>query len=633
MTIAGFTDSVGVDVEIPSRRWVNAALWRSLLSSESHNSFAEAWLVLLCAQIDLTIGPMIGTAQVVRQAFVALGDEAENRYQRVAMHGPEMDVSVLLAKAAERTMQLRHGAVQAGEPGNNAQLAYPIMVGDTLHGVVAIDLGPAARDHLDIVMRLAQWAAVWFVRLLQTPLSIGPSSDALALQVDLFSQGIKGGTASAAAEALTTLLAERLNLEKVAFGLRRGQTVSIFAVSHGGFSNVMNDYLAALQAAAAEAADDGGIVAYPFEDGAMASPHAAHARLCRVHECDWARSISAPLSSLAGGYAGPDRLVIITEGRNDAAPGFDETLTMLAGHIAPLMALRLQAEESLVHRLERTGREAASLFVRPRARKIAIGSAIAAFLLLFIIPFPYKIGAEATLEPSVKRALVAPFDGYVAEASARPGDRLEQGAALGRLDDRELRHQKRDLDEHMAETNREITEAMGHMDNAKVSVLTAHKAQIAAESAMVAESLSRTIVTAPYDAYVVSGDKTQSIGAPVRRGDTLYEVSPLKAFRLELDVPQTDFAAVSVGQSGRVLLSSVANRSFAFHIVRVTPIATIHDGKTVLRVEADLNDVDDVLRPGMQGLGEIRAGHAHLFWLLTHRITDWLRIKLWEWAP
>jgi hypothetical protein len=634
MGIADFMEN-SVEQEAVYRRWANAATWRGLLSSESHNGFSEAWLALLCAQIDLTIAPLAGAGTVVRQGFVALGDQAQNRYQRVAMQGPEMDVSVLLGKAAERAMHLRHGTVQPGEGGGTCQLAYPIMVGDTLHGVVAIDLTHRARDHLDAIMRLAQWGTVWFSRLLQqsAPAAGGGDPDDLALQLEVFDQALGQGTASAAAEALATTLAERLGLDKLSFGLRRGQAVSIFAASHGGFTPIINDYLAALQAAIAEVADSGAAIIYPAPDGAIASPHAAHARLCRAHGCDWVRSIPVPLPSSADAQTGHDLLLLVAEGTGSAAPRLEETLITVGRQIAMVLALRLYAEEPLERRAERVARAAWARLVVPRTRNIAIGAAVAALLLFFIIPFPYHIHAEATLEPGIKRALVAPFDGYVAEATARPGDYIAAGAPLGRLDDRDLRHQKRELDERLAETNREINEAMGHFDNAKVGVLTAHRAQIEADGALIAESLSRTVLTAPYDALVVSGDKTQSTGAPVRRGDTLYEVSPLNAFRLELNVPQADFADVAVGQTGRVLLSSVAHRSFPFHVVRITPIATIHDGKTVLRVDADLDGTDGVLRPGMQGVGEIRVGHAHLFWLLTHRIVDWLRVNLWAWMP
>ena len=55
---------------------------------------------------------------------------------------------------------------------------------------------------------------------------------------------------------------------------------------------------------------------------------------------------------------------------------------------------------------------------------------------------------------------------------------------------------------------------------------------------------------------VVSGDLTQSLGAPVERGTVLYEVAPMSAFRVILKVDERDMADVAAGQRGNILLSA-----------------------------------------------------------------------------
>jgi multidrug resistance efflux pump len=178
-----------------------------------------------------------------------------------------------------------------------------------------------------------------------------------------------------------------------------------------------------------------------------------------------------------------------------------------------------------------------------------------------------------------------------------------------------------------------MNEAVGINDRAKATVLAARKAQIEADLSLVEDQLRRIDLRAPFDAVVVAGDKTQSIGAPMRRGDPLYELSPLGSFRVVLDVPQADFARIVPGQPGRLLLSALPYQTHDLTVARMTPIAVAHDGKTVLRAEADMLQADDLLRPGMQGLADIDVGRARLGWLLTHRIIDWVRIKLWVWLP
>ena len=112
-------------------------------------------------------------------------------------------------------------------------------------------------------------------------------------------------------EATATFLADRLNLQKLSIGLRRQLNTRLLAMSHGGFGKVRNDYIAAVEAAMDEAADAGGAAVHPVAADAAAMPHAAHARLCRIHECDWA--LSVPLD-LPYGRASDVTLVFTAEG-------------------------------------------------------------------------------------------------------------------------------------------------------------------------------------------------------------------------------------------------------------------------------------------------------------------------------
>jgi hypothetical protein len=50
----------------------------------------------------------------------------------------------------------------------------------------------------------------------------------------------------------------------------------------------------------------------------------------------------------------------------------------------------------------------------------------------------------------------------------------------------------------------------------------------------VEEHLERAQLRAPFESLIVSGDLSQSIGAPVERGKVLFEVAPLEAIALSL---------------------------------------------------------------------------------------------------
>jgi multidrug efflux pump subunit AcrA (membrane-fusion protein) len=150
---------------------------------------------------------------------------------------------------------------------------------------------------------------------------------------------------------------------------------------------------------------------------------------------------------------------------------------------------------------------------------------------------------------------------------------------------------------------------------------------------MVDEDLARTRIEAPFAGAVVSGDLEQALGAPVARGDVLFELAPLDSYRVILEVDERDVAHVRADQHGQLRLTSMPGRSLSFELARVTPVSEVVDGRNVFRVEARLTSPSEELRPGMEGVGKIEAGSRSLLWIWTHEIGDWLRLALWRWTP
>jgi len=46
-------------------------------------------------------------------------------------------------------------------------------------------------------------------------------------------------------------------------------------------------------------------------------------------------------------------------------------------------------------------------------------------------------------------------------------------------------------------------------------------------------------------------------------------------------------------------------------------------------VRARLLEQHAWMRPGMEGIAKIMAGKKHYLWIGFHRLTNWLRMKLW----
>jgi RND family efflux transporter MFP subunit len=245
----------------------------------------------------------------------------------------------------------------------------------------------------------------------------------------------------------------------------------------------------------------------------------------------------------------------------------------------------------------------------------------------------YRVSARSVMEARSRLASVAPFNGYVKEAPTRAGDVVRQGQVLAVLDDRELRLERMKWQSQADQLVKQRDLAVAKRDAAAAQIASAQIDQARAQVALLDDQLSRTRLLAPLDGSVVTGDLSQSLGAPVERGQVLFEVAPLADYRLVLQVDERDIADVAGGQRGELLLTAWPADSVPFTVETITPVSTAREGRNYFRIEAKLDHIPDRLRPGMEGVGKIVAGRHLLVWIWTRQAIDWLRLKLWAWLP
>jgi multidrug efflux pump subunit AcrA (membrane-fusion protein) len=309
-----------------------------------------------------------------------------------------------------------------------------------------------------------------------------------------------------------------------------------------------------------------------------------------------------------------------------------EGLAALAG---PVLEIQRRDDRWLVAKATETCRTWLAHLIGPRhvALKLAVAGAVAVVLFFAFAKGDFRVSATTTLEPEIRRAAVAPFNGYIAEARMRAGDVVRQDQVLAALDDREMRLERLKWLSQHEQLVKQYRQAMAKHEAAQVRILTAQIDQAKAQLTLLEEQLSRTRVVAAFNGVIVTGDLSQMLGSPVERGQVLFEIAPLEAYRLILQVDERDIADVSVGQRGQLLLSAFPEEPQPFRVEKVTPVSTAREGRNYFRVEAQLENTPKRLRPGMEGVGKIEVDRRLLIWIWTRQAIDWLRLKLWTWVP
>ena len=127
--------------------------------------------------------------------------------------------------------------------------------------------------------------------------------------------------------------------------------------------------------------------------------------------------------------------------------------------------------------------------------------------------------------------------------------------------------------------------------------------------------------------------RSQLLGTPVEQGKLLFQVAPLDAYRVILEVDERDIASIELGQPGELTLSALPNQGMDFTVRQITPVSSQQEGRNYFRVEAQLDAPSDRVRPGMEGVGKITIGDRRLIWIWTHSLVDWLRSWAWKELP
>ena len=472
------------------------------------------------------------------------------------------------------------------------------------------------------------WLALFFQRQRQTPQAASQAQAQAVLE--LLATLLEHSRIQAAATAFVTALATQLACDRVSLGfVHRGQ-VRVRAISHSAHFGKRTNLTRALEAAMDEAFDQGTTVTYPAAPGTPFRITRAHEELVRQHGTGTVCSIPLPRDdSLLG---------VLTLERSSEHPftpaemALCEAVAALAG---PILGAQRREDRWLVAKVVEVLHTQLGRLCGPRyvGRKLVVLALLALGIFFATFQADYRVAASTVLEPEVRRAVLAPFDGYIADAARRARDLVGAGEVLCTLDDRDLKLERLKWRSQREQYARQYQQALAQRNAALGQIITAQIAQAEAELALVEEHLERARLRAPFESLVVSGDLSQAIGAPVERGKGLFEVAPLDAYRVILEVDERAIAEVADGQEGHLVLSAFPNDPLPFTVTQLTPVSTARDGRNYFRVEARLAHTPARLRPGMEGIGKITIDRRRLLWIWTHQAVDWLHLQLWSWLP
>jgi hypothetical protein len=596
-------------------------VWRILAQTERLEEFARAWMMLVAQ-----------SAEPIRRAVLLLGPPDHGPFEPVAFYPEAAAQENLLGDAANvlrAAVERRRPAVEGGE-GAATRIGYPLTFAGLLHGVVIAETRAQDAQATRRLIRHLQWSAAGVEAFLARDVyrrgrTAVDKAQFLIGAIDAMSAETHGDDC---ARVLANLLARRFDCDSVAVGRYRNQHTRLAAVSQSAAIDRRNMLSRDVEAAMDEAIDQESALIAPRPNGAAFLAASAHDRLARQFVN--AHFLTLPL------FLKEKPLAILQLRRGKAFTQAEMDLIDALGAAAgPLLSEKWALDRSLPLLAYDRAAEFGKKLIGPRhfGLKIGVAAALAAIAFLSLATDTYRARARAQIQGETRRLISAPFDGFIRAQFARAGDVVPAGFVLAQLQDNDLELERLRQIAHKREFQLELDKALAKRDLAEINIARAQIAQTDAEIDLSDQMIARAKMQAPFDAIVVNGDLSQSVGKPVSRGDTLFELAPLDRYRVTAVVTEADIGLTQVGQTGELLLSALPDATYPMKVVSVATVAQAGDGVNGFEVIGSVDAKDRRLRPGMEGVAKIEVGRRNIFWIWAHPLIDWLRVKIWSLVP
>lgn len=425
--------------------------------------------------------------------------------------------------------------------------------------------------------------------------------------------------------AIAAEIENRYGFDLTAVGFATGSRVEVVAISGVEEVRASNPGVALIRGAMEECLDRGEAVVHgggnTEEDD------------CRLH-AQWSATLqgnpvaSFPLEVLdevvavismsqgAGTQLTRDQVVIIAE----------ET----SGYAA-LVPLSRAAARSLPQHIADSTRQAVRRVTGRGKRKTAILGALALFLIGWLAfgKMQYTFTVPAVVQAADRRTISCPRDGVLAELFVRPGDRVREGQLLASLDSNDDFLRRAELRAEIDSLEALVDHALAERNAGQLRVHEARRRSLLAQLAIVDSNIGQAQIRAPQDGLILEGDLREQLGGRLKMGEPLFELARYDRAAVVLQVPERLVLAAHDCLSAEFAPAARPDESFPLEGLRIAPASTIIDDRNVFLGEAVVPMNLEMIPPGMEGTTQLDAGPRSAWWVLTHRVTDWLHLNFW----
>ncbi|MGB7753059.1 MAG: GAF domain-containing protein, partial [Candidatus Acidiferrales bacterium] len=386
---------------------------------------------------------------------------------------------------------------------------------------------------------------------------------------------------------------------------------------------------------------EGAVSADLYDDGWHVEPQEAHAQIVSFLEEHKENGFYAlPLRDDQGTLG---VLALLSSDADFLTDNSKETVAILANQTTvAIRNAQLYQQVPLANLLQPfSQRKKKFLAAMPRSRWELYARRTAIVVgLLIIVPWPMRVGTDATVVPASRQMVSAIDGGVVQRVFVHEGDAVQPGQVLAQLDDGDDRVKLAEAESALSQARRELAEAEFHNDpsaagQAKLRA-DLHEAEVQLEQQRVAASELRS----PIAGVVVTPKIEEKRGTMVKPGDSFAEIVGQDRIAAEMSVAETDLELVRPGNSVALKLNAFPTTTFQGTVERIGAQTQAVAGDQYFIIRAIFNNPRGLARDGMVGRARIhsvggwfQSGWYPVGYALLRAPFRWFWEKAWSWLP
>jgi RND family efflux transporter MFP subunit len=261
-------------------------------------------------------------------------------------------------------------------------------------------------------------------------------------------------------------------------------------------------------------------------------------------------------------------------------------------------------------------------------------------MALLVIPWPMRLGTDATVVPAERRVVSSSEGGVVRQVFVREGQSVAAGDMLAQLDDGDDRMKLAQADADLAEARRELAEAEFRNDTTAAGQAKIRTDLYQAEVDLEQKRIAAAQLRSPIAGVVTTSKVEEKTGILLHPGDEFCEVVEQSPMAAEMSVGESDLGLVRQGKKVALKLNAYPTETFEGTVERIGAQTHSEGGNQYFLVRAIFENPGGKARTGMVGRARIKAGGGWrksgwypVGYVLLRSPVRWLWQETWSLLP